>query len=207
MSATATEKALESFDIRNFRDSLEPSPKAKDKYICPVCKGNNLSIHEATGKYKCFNGCEKEHVREAIKPWSEVQAERKGTNTTPKRVILPKKSNTPKPKPVPFPEGELSLVRLVEPATDIPQPQKLLAKPPKGVPGNSTEITYIYSPTQWIVRYQWADEANPKGYDKTFRQWNRLPDGTRRCGRGINLGGHTNLMKGLQLQKPQLGTR
>ena len=46
---------LQTFDIRNFADSLTPA-KEKNKYICPNCEGHNLSIEPRTGKYQCFNG-------------------------------------------------------------------------------------------------------------------------------------------------------
>ncbi|MBC1300134.1 hypothetical protein GNF11_35685, partial [Nostoc sp. UCD122] len=47
-NASRTQQAFEKFDIRNFQDQLEPS-KAKNKFICPVCGGNDLSIVPETG--------------------------------------------------------------------------------------------------------------------------------------------------------------
>jgi putative DNA primase/helicase len=41
------------------------------------------------------------------------------------------------------------------------------------------QITYEYSPTQGVVRYQWQDETNPKGRDKTFSQFHIDPDGKK----------------------------
>ncbi|WP_244945044.1 hypothetical protein [Nostoc sphaeroides] len=95
--------AFASFDIRNFLHQLEPS-KAKNKFICPVCGGNDLSIVPETGKYRCFNNCECKDIREAIKPWAEVVAERAGANYTPSlnqnvakpKRILPKRAPMPK---------------------------------------------------------------------------------------------------------------
>ncbi len=41
-----------------------------DKYLCPVCGGNNLSIppNADTVGYQCFNGCETKAIRNAIAP-------------------------------------------------------------------------------------------------------------------------------------------
>ncbi|QHG21184.1 DUF5906 domain-containing protein [Nostoc sp. ATCC 53789] len=174
--------AFASFDIRNFLHQLEPA-KEKGKYICPVCGGHNLSIVPETGKYSCFNNCECKDIREAIKPWDEVLAERQKTNFSAAPNKNPIRVKTVKPNPTPIPDGELGLVMLTEPATNIPQPQKLKSKR-KGIPGNATETTYQYSPTQWIDRYEWADTSKEKGYDKSFRQWHRLPDGTPEMKKG-----------------------
>jgi putative DNA primase/helicase len=177
------QQAFASFDIRNFQDQLEPS-KAKDKFICPACGGNDLSIVPETGKYRCFNGCDCKHVREAIKPWAEVLAERAGANYTPSLNRNAAKPKRILPKRAPIPDGELGLVMLTEPVTDIPQPKKLTSRPPKDVEGSATETIYPYSESQWIVRYQWTDTNKEKGYSKTFRQWHRLADGTPQMKKG-----------------------
>lgn len=54
------------FDIRNFTDKL--THVNGEKYICPVCGGNNLSISNKSGAYKCWNGCQVEDIREAVSP-------------------------------------------------------------------------------------------------------------------------------------------
>jgi putative DNA primase/helicase len=175
--------AFASFDIRNFQDQLEPA-KAKDKFICPVCGGNDLSIVPETGKYRCFNNCECKDIREAIKPWAEVVAERAGANYTPSLNRLAAKPKRILPKRAPIPDGELALVMLTQAATDIPQTQAPTSKLPKGVPGNATQTVYPYSQTQWVIRYEWADYMKEKGKDKSFRQWHRLPDGTPEMRKG-----------------------
>ncbi|MCC5634010.1 hypothetical protein LC613_42130 [Nostoc sphaeroides CHAB 2801] len=175
--------AFASFDIRNFLHQLEPS-KAKNKFICPVCGGNDLSIVPETGKYRCFNNCECKDIREAIKPWAEVVAERAGANYTPslnQNVAKPKRIL---PKRAPIPDGELALVMLTQAATDIPQTQNITCKQPLGIPGNATQTIYPYSQTQWVIRYEWADYIKEKGKDKSFRQWHRLPDGTPEMRKG-----------------------
>ncbi|MBG1262152.1 DUF5906 domain-containing protein [Nostoc commune] len=196
--------AFASFDIRNFQDQLEPA-KEKGKYICPVCGGHNLSIVPETGKYQCFNNCECKDIREAIKPWDEVLAERQKTNFSAAPNKNPIRVKTVKPNPSPIPDGELGLVMLTEPATNIPQPQKLRSKR-KGIPGNATETTYQYSPTQWIDRYEWADTSKEKGYDKSFRQWHRLPDGTPEMKKGDFPWGAYRIDEALAAAKSVAGT-
>ncbi len=175
---------LEKFDIRNLTDRLEPA-KEKGKYICPVCEGHNLSIDEKSGKYQCFNGCECKDIREAIRPWVEVQAQlngQKGSNYSSKN-LKSSKPKTVRRSAIALPE-DFELVVLPQPASDIPQAQPVTTKPPKGIPNDATQVTYFYSPEQWIVRYQWTDPNKEKGYDKSFRQWHRLPDGTPEMRKG-----------------------
>jgi len=199
------QQAFASFDIRNFLQQLEPS-KAKDKFICPVCGGNDLSIVPETGKYRCFNGCECKHVREAIKPWAEVLAERAGANYTPCLNRLAAKPKRILPKSAPIPDGELGLVMLTDTATDIPLPQKLTSRPPKNVLGSATETIYPYSESQWVVRYQWSDDNKEKGYSKTFRQWHRLADGTPQMKKGDKPWGAYRIDEALACAKSVTGT-
>ncbi|WP_138505378.1 primase-like DNA-binding domain-containing protein [Nostoc sp. PA-18-2419] len=179
----SNQQAFSSFDIRNFQDQLEPS-KTKNKFICPVCGGNDLSIVPETGKYRCFNNCECKDIREAIKPWAEVIAERAGANYTPSLNRNVAKAKRILPKSAPIPDGELGLVMLTDTVTDIPQPKKLTSRPPKNVEGSATETIYPYSESQWVVRYQWPDDNKEKGYSKTFRQWHRREDGTPEMRKG-----------------------
>ncbi|MGF1518137.1 MAG: AAA family ATPase [Nodosilinea sp.] len=61
-----------SFDIRNYLDALEPSPKSDGKFFCPGCGGNDLSINTKTGAYSCFgSGCDPADIRNAIAPLSQ----------------------------------------------------------------------------------------------------------------------------------------
>ncbi len=184
------------FDIRNFIDQLNPV-KEKDKYICPVCSGHNLSIDEKTGKYQCFNGCSCRDIREAIKPWASVVEERQTTTSS----VSPKKPNTtpkaplPHNKPVPIPAGELALARLAELPAAQPQPKSPQFTPKsvrialldKGVTEAElqllTVITYDYGDNKASYRYQAPSKTSDKGYEKTFtisrvdssgkRAWNK----------------------------------
>jgi putative DNA primase/helicase len=159
------------FDIRDHIEKLTPA-KGANRYECPACEGHNLSIEPKTGKYQCWNGCECKTIREAIAPWEE-----KVGVSEPNNQAKASQSKQGKPKPVPIPAGA-KLLLLPEPATDIPESEPTTTKLPKGIPGRSHLTTYNYSPTQWVIRYEWTDPEHKKGRDKTFRQWSRLPDGT-----------------------------
>jgi len=79
--------------------------------------------------------------------------------------------------PVPIPLGA-KLLRLPAPGQS-PQPEQLAKDAPKRVPYNAVQITYEYSPTQNVVRYQWPDATKLKGRDKTFSQFHIDPDGKK----------------------------
>jgi putative DNA primase/helicase len=79
--------------------------------------------------------------------------------------------------PVPIPHGA-QLLRLPAPGQS-PQPEQLAKDAPKRIRRDAVQITYEYSPTQGVVRYQWQDETNPKGRDKTFSQFHIDPDGKK----------------------------
>ena len=91
----------------------------------------------------------------------------------------PRKSRTQKKKnqPTPIPSGA-KLLRLPAPGQS-PQPEQLAKDAPKRVPHNAVQITYEYSPTQKVVRYEWPDATNPKGRSKTYSQFHIDPDGKK----------------------------
>jgi hypothetical protein len=69
----------------NILDHIDKLTHHKgDKYFCPVCGGNNLSIPENadTVGHKCFNGCEAKSIREAIGPWADRQNKTTQTQQT-----------------------------------------------------------------------------------------------------------------------------
>ncbi|HEY9650667.1 MAG TPA: hypothetical protein V6C95_08395, partial [Coleofasciculaceae cyanobacterium] len=45
------------FDIRSHLDKLTPA-KGKNRYICPVCEDDNMTIDPNTAEYQCWSGCE-----------------------------------------------------------------------------------------------------------------------------------------------------
>src|SRR4028118_1252961 len=79
--------------------------------------------------------------------------------------------------PVPIPL-DAKLLRLPAPGQS-PQPEQLAKDAPKRIRRDAVQITYEYSPTQGVVRYQWQDETNPKGRDKTFSQFHIDADGKK----------------------------
>jgi putative DNA primase/helicase len=79
--------------------------------------------------------------------------------------------------PVPIPLGA-KLLRLPTPGQS-PQPEQRAKDAPKRVPYNAVQITYEYTPTQNVVRYQWPDATKPKGRDKTFSQFHIDSDGKK----------------------------
>jgi hypothetical protein len=41
-------------NLSNHTD-LFTKANGTDKYICPICNGNDLSIHKTSGKFNCYN--------------------------------------------------------------------------------------------------------------------------------------------------------
>jgi predicted P-loop ATPase len=165
-----------SFDIREHLDKLEPG-KGKNKYVCPVCSKRNLGVDPETGAYQCWSGgCSTTEIKEAIRPLAEFLAERKGEQPAP-QVKKPRAKKKKYP-PALIPIGA-KLLRLPAPG-ESPQLEPLARDTPKNVPSKAEQqITYEYSDTQKVVRYEWLDETNPKGRDKTYRQFHIDPDGKK----------------------------
>ncbi len=66
----------------------------------------------------------------------------------------------------------------IEPTTDTPVAKPLTSKPPKGIPGDSTETIYPYSDTQWVVAYEFGEG------EIEFKQYNRLADNSIEMSKG-----------------------
>lgn len=164
---------------------------ASPKYICPVCGGRNLSIDSETGKYHCFTSdCATADIREAIRPWAEVLVERQAKKAEkekqkPQKKVVAVQTLIPLAIPVPIPSG-LKLLRLPAPQRG-PEPQKPDYLP-KDVPAEALQITYRYSDSQFVLRWEWLDPESPKGRDKTYRQAHIADDGKR-------VGTNTNFLK------------
>ena len=155
------------FNILNHIDKLEPA-KGSERYICPVCGGNDLTIETKTGKYQCWHGCECSDIREAVSPWKDLASTKNGITPHKKTKSKPKKPTLP----VPIPQGEIVLARLPETSTDRP---RIVEKPfiPKWATEKykipkicDREIIYQYSKTHWVSRYEWSDPTHPKGHRK-----------------------------------------
>lgn len=82
---------LETFDIRNFTETLTPSHKGRGYYVCPSCGGNSLSVDAKTGEYSCYsNGqCSHDKIREAIRPLKTAIASAKEKATQWQKPIRP----------------------------------------------------------------------------------------------------------------------
>jgi len=164
------------FDIRDHLDKLEPG-KGKNAYTCPVCQGQRLTFDKKTGAYKCWSGdCSTNDIREAIRPLTDFLAERNGQQP-PQPAKKPRAKKKKEYPPVPIPAGAI-LLRLPAPRQS-PQPEQLAKDTPKDIPRNALQTTYDYSPTQKVVRYEWPDATNPKGHDKTYRQFHLDPEGKK----------------------------
>ena len=154
-----------SFDIRDHLDKLEPG-KGKNKYTCPVCEGRNLSVAPKTGAFKCWSGdCSTADIREAIRPLAEFLAERKGER--PARQARKPKAKKKEYPPTPIAIGA-KLLKL--PAPGKPPRAERPKYFPQGVPHNAAQITYTYTSTQKVLRFEWPAPNTPKGRDKTYRQ-------------------------------------
>jgi putative DNA primase/helicase len=106
---------------------------------------------------------------------TEFLAEKKGE----KPALQTKKPKTKKKEypATPIPIGA-KLLRLSAPGQS-PQPEQLAKDAPRRVPHNASQITYEYSPTQTVVRYEWPEATNPKGRDKTYSQFHLDHDGKK----------------------------
>jgi len=184
------------FNILDHLDKLTPA-KGKNKYLCPVCDGNDFAISK-NGAYHCFNGdCDPKDIREAIAPWDEVKRE----NPT-RRVIPAPRRSKPKPKPAPIPEDKIKLARLSGEITH-PERQPLVWDeateaekyiiysesdeekiPLEDIKHNCTIIRYPYSSAQWVTRIEYPHPGKPKGYWKTLRPFHRTKDGVEKIGKG-----------------------
>jgi putative DNA primase/helicase len=169
----------DSFDIRNFIDQLEPT-RVKNKYICPVCGGHNLSINPNNGKYSCYNECLHRDIREAIKPWSQVLEERKLGQIPPPRP-LPIKAKKPAStaKVLDVDPSQLKICRLggeittPQPITPDFVPKSVISKLKEdgATPSELKQITvieYEYGDGRKVHRFSSPCAAKDKGTVKTF---------------------------------------
>lgn len=163
LSRSSVGESSDRFDIRNSTDRLTPA-KGKNRYICPACSGNNLTIDPKTGEYQCWNGCKCKDIREAISPWDEIKG--KSDRTT--------KGKPKPPTPALIPEGRTELAKLPEP----------VIHPEKRKRGSRTEIEYPYSDTQWVLRTEKPNPEKLKGYEKTTIPYHINAEGEPTKGKG-----------------------
>jgi Protein of unknown function (DUF3987) len=70
------------FDLRVHADKLAPVEGKRDRYYCPVCEGNNLTISPDSGAYQCWNGCDCAAIRNAIAPLPQPKSTRPQSDRT-----------------------------------------------------------------------------------------------------------------------------
>ncbi|MCT7981544.1 AAA family ATPase [Laspinema olomoucense] len=128
-------------DLNDYSSRLTKA-KGKDKYICPVCGGNDLSVSSKNGIiFTCYtNDCSRAEIIKAIAPEKYGKKDPDYTPTKARRSIS-------KPtKPAPLPEsGTLATLPKI--------PLKSLRKQ---VPGGYL-TTYQYSETHWVERTDYDD--------------------------------------------------
>ncbi len=156
------------FSILEHLDKLKEA-KGKNRYYCPICEGNDLTVEPKSGKYQCWHGCECKDIREALSPWEDVKKDYsprgKKLPTRPKKLKLP---------PTPIPEEKINLATLPqgETAPSSTNDKPVIPKwardrykiPPQGV----REIIYPYSENQKVVRHEWLDSETPKKRRKSI---------------------------------------
>jgi putative DNA primase/helicase len=157
----------ETFNILNYSSSLTLLKEESSQLVClcPVCGGHRLTIDKKTGAYTCWTGeCERHLIRAQV---TNRREERRESNfISRKAAVKPKIIDIATPA---LPTGKLHLLKLSQPATDIPQPETPHFLP-KGIPPQATETIYRYSQKQWVSRFEWEDKTRAKGREKTFRQ-------------------------------------
>ena len=89
-------KQFEDFNILDHRHKLEKA-KDKDRYICPNCGGNDLTIRPKDGAYKCWHGCECSDIREAVSPWKDMAGNDNSSSPNKSHALNKKSLNRPIP--------------------------------------------------------------------------------------------------------------
>ncbi len=94
---------FDKFDIRNFTDRLTPA-KGANRYICPACDGNNMTIDPQNGAYQCWNGCDNKEIRDTVAPLEKAprastKAARPLTAAKPTKVVKAPAAPAKAPRP------------------------------------------------------------------------------------------------------------
>jgi putative DNA primase/helicase len=198
---------VKTFDIRNFTDFLTPA-KGKNRYHCPVCEGNNLEIKPETGTYQCWNNCECKDIREALAPWDKRKPSRDKSYTPPQRIILKPQYSKFQPVPIPedalivrLPEKPTDSPQPQKPQFIPKRVKDLVSKAQVNLANSAraedlgngvveyipvevslistvTQLTYTYSESQSVHRFDWTDASSAKGRGKTFMQCHKKDDGS-----------------------------
>lgn len=58
---------MNNFSILDHLGKLTPA-QGKNRFVCPACNGNDLTLNPSTGAYSCHHGCTSADIRDAIAP-------------------------------------------------------------------------------------------------------------------------------------------
>jgi len=149
MFATALER--KTFDIRDYVDRLTPA-KGKNRYICPVCGGNDFTIEPKSGKYQCWNNrCDNADIRNAIAP-----LDNRDLSTWKPRKVIALKRKVPKPAPLP---QEIQLARLPE-NRQYPQKQQGSRRDRELGQCQTRTVQYQYGDGLYVERVEFYKDGN-----------------------------------------------
>ena len=180
--------SLQEDDIRNYIDVLKKA-QGLDKYICPICSGNDLSISQ--NGFTCYTGnCDSKEIYKKVKQLAGKWGERSSNNNSYRLQIKPQTEpaktslSEQKHQPVPINKDSFLLAHLPSIPTDIPvaakpdwTPSKLENKLIESSTIDTLKvITYKYSENTWLDRYQWRDKSQKKNTDKSFLWGYRNPE-------------------------------
>ena len=175
-------------DIRNYIDVLKKT-QGLDKYICPVCSGNDLSIGQ--NGFTCYTGnCDSKEIYKTVKKLAGKWIEHSSNNNSYQLQIKPQTEQDKtflleqKHQLVPINKDSFLLAQLPSIPIDIPVaakpdwiPQELKKKLNQlGTLDTVEMITYQYSENTWLDRYQWRDKSQEKNTDKSFLWGYRNPE-------------------------------
>jgi putative DNA primase/helicase len=158
-----------------------------------VCGDGGFKVNKKNGSYQAFKcGCEVKDIREAVRPWSEVQPKRhqnKGQKKTPLPVDqIKQRSSSARMRREASPlghSGDLKLARLDAPGCNAPVSESKVIPEwlqSQGVPPSALETRYWYSKTQWVSRFEWKNADGIK--EKTIRQGHIKSNGLREWKKG-----------------------
>jgi Protein of unknown function (DUF3987) len=150
---------------------LEPHPKEKGRWICPLCKNGGKITVKGDNGINCWKNDSDGHRSEIIDYLNQchrdVNPQLFGGKNQPRATGFKKKAFAPRIKLVPaaIPAVPLKLARLATLPNDIPEyvAESGLDRNEKQVDGRA--IYYHYGKAQQVRRFEWQDESL-KGWDK-----------------------------------------
>lgn len=188
------------FNILDYSERLEIIGETAYhiEILCPVCQAENFKITKKTGQYfsyscNCMESDEgrKDVIKAVLGPdWKDYSYSPYSQHPQGKRKsVNQQKATSAKINKIESSDHGLcfniksdvtiTLGKLEQIPEDYPKPVKggyipmdIIATANKAGATRSQieEITYQYSPTQFVKRFQWPDKESSKGQSKSFRQ-------------------------------------